>query len=201
MDWVLLLIGSFLASVAGSYTLTRLGMRRRAVAPRIGTTLRLRARSGVYRSKLIRVDGDLWRISTPLQRNNYVPLRVSEPVTVEAPVPGGVYLFRTSISEQDTDRQELTFLAPALAKPTDRRSEPRWIRSDTISVDDFPGMLVDLSKHGARLKSSCRARLGDRVKVRLPEGMIVGWVIDAWPTRPGDAFSHILRVRFEAPIA
>lgn len=201
MAWALYLLGSFVAAVIGSYALTHLVLRpRRSVLPAVGTTLRLRAHSGVYRSKLMVAHEGLWRISTPLQRNHYVPLRQGEPITIEAPVSGGVYLFRTKVAECNSDDNELSILVPPLARPTERRQEPRKLRNDSITIDDAPGMLVDLSRNGARLRSSCRVRLGDRVKLRLPEGMVVGWVIDAWPGKPSDAFADVLRVRFETPL-
>lgn len=200
MEWVLIMAALFVASVAGSYAVQLIITRRQAQHPPIGTTLRIRAHAGVYRSKLLSIEGDLWRMSYPLQRNQFVPMREGEPVTIEAPTTSGVYLFKTQVLLRDDDRQECAFLAPALARPTERRQDPRRMRSDDVTLDDAPARLVNISRNGAQLKSSRRVRLGDRVKLILPEGMIVAWVIDTMSTRPNDAFSDTVRVRFETPL-
>jgi c-di-GMP-binding flagellar brake protein YcgR len=164
----------------------------------IGTTLRVRAHAGVYRSKLLALDGDFWRISVPLQRNHYVPLREGERITIEAPVKGGVYLFKTVVHRFDEDRNELVFEVPPLTAPRERRSEARRSRHEEVLIDDAPALLVDVSRHGAKLRVTRRIPLGDRIKLRLPEGMVVGWVIDVAPLRSGEG--DLLRVRFETPL-
>ncbi len=198
MEIVLYLAGALLASVAGGYAFTTVSNRRRRVSPAIGTTLRIRAHAGVYRSKLLAIEGDFWRISVPLQRNHYVPLRDGERITIEAPVKGGVYLFKTLVRCFDEDRNELLFEVPVLTAPRERRLEPRRTRYEEVLIDDSPALLVDVSRHGAKLRVNRRIPLGERIKLRLPEGMVVGWVIDVAPIRTGEG--EYLRVRFETPL-
>lgn len=196
MEVVLYLVAAFIVSVAGAYVVTSL--KRRYVPPAIGTTLRIRAHAGVYRSKLLALEGDFWRISVPLQRNHYVPLREGERITIEAPVKGGVYLFKTVIHRFDEDRNELVFEVPHLTAPRERRSEVRRSRHEDVMIDESPALLVDVSRHGAKLRVHRKIPLGERVKLRLPEGMVVGWVIDVAPIRTGEG--EYLRVRFETPL-
>jgi hypothetical protein len=200
MDLLIYLAVCAAAAIGGSYLITRITLGRRRLPPKPGTTLRIRAHSGVYRSRLLTTDDNLWRMSTPLQRNHYVPLREGEPITIEAPVAGGVYLFKTTVLHSDADRNELSFLVPPLTAPRNRRQEQRWIRQVPITLDDAPATLVDVSRLGARVKTSQRVKLGDRVKLKLSEGLIVGWVIEAWPTKSGDPYAEVLRVRFETPL-
>lgn len=200
MDLLIYALIALAVSIAGSYILTRSKLGRKRNPPPPGTTLRIRAHSGVYRSRLLSTAENLWRMSTPLQRNHYVPLREGEPITIEAPIPGGVYLFKTTVLHCDADKNELSFLVPPLTAPRERRQEQRWVRQVPITLDDAPATLVDVSRLGARVKTSQRVKLGDRVKLMLAEGLIVGWVIEAWPAKSGEPFADVLRVRFETPL-
>lgn len=198
MEVVVYLVGACIVSAIGGYAFTSLVARRRFAPPTVGTTLRIRAHAGVYRSKLLALEGDFWRISVPLQRNHYVPLREGERITIEAPVKGGVYLFKTVVHRYDENRNELAFEVPPLTRPRERRSETRRTRHEEVLLDDSPALLVDVSRNGAKLRVSRRVPLGERIKLRLPEGMVVGWVIDVAPLRSGEG--DLLRVRFETPL-
>ncbi len=169
-------------------------------APDPGTTLRLRATAGVYRSKLILAEAGGWRISAPLSRNHYVPLRIGESITVEAPVQGGVYLFKTIVAARDADLHELILCPPTNVAPTERRTIQRCERVEPITIEGEPGQLVDISALGARLKTRKRFTPGDRVRLDLRDGLLFAWVLESWPTRHGDDWRENLRVRFEASV-
>lgn len=192
------LLVSFTVSALIAYALTEMRARKRCTPPEVGTTLRLRAASGMYRSKLLAVDSSGWKISAPLSRNNYVPLRVDEVLTVEAPVPGGVYLFKTAVIGRDGETHELTLQAPLNVAPQDRRAVRRCSRDSAVTLDGVRGVLVDISPLGARLKTEHHVAPGDRVRLDLPEGRMYAWVLDSWPTRHGDEWRENVRLRFEA---
>jgi c-di-GMP-binding flagellar brake protein YcgR len=152
----------------------------------------------MYRAKLVAIETDGWRVTSPLRRNHYVPLKVGDRLTVEAPVTNGVYLFKTeviSISEED---HELTIAPPESgAVPLNRREEPRLEHPEIVRMDGAPAQLVNLSAHGARLRTHLRYQRGDRARLDLGGSIIYGWVLDVWPTKLGDAFQEEVRVRFE----
>jgi hypothetical protein len=152
----------------------------------------------MYRSKLISTNPSGWTISAPLSRNHYVPLRVDEALTVEAPVSGGVYLFKTVVTARNAESHELTLQPPVNIAPTERRNVKRCPRQDQILLDGFKSLLVDISELGARIKTGARLSPGDRVRLDLPEGLMYAWVLDAWPTRHGEEWRENVRVRFEA---
>src|SRR4051794_14678642 len=76
---------------------------RKQPVPIPGSILRIRAGSGFYRSHVLDSAGSVWRISAPLQRDAYVPLRVGEEVVIEAAAKNGALLFRTQIVARETD--------------------------------------------------------------------------------------------------
>lgn len=193
-----LLLVAFASSALLAYFLTEYRAGKRGKPPEPGTTLRLRAASGMYRSKLLAVTNSGWKISAPLSRNNYVPFRVDEALTIEAPVSGGVYLFRTQVTARDAQTHELTLQAPVNLAPTDRRNVKRCPRGDAILMDGCKSLLVDISELGARIKTAEHVSPGERVRLDLPEGLMYAWVLDAWPTRHGDDWRENVRVRFEA---
>lgn len=191
------LIVAFAISALISYWLTEL-RKGKLIPPAEGTTMRLRAPAGMYRSKLISADPKGWKISAPLSRNHYVPLRVGEQLSIEAPVDGGVYLFKTVITARDNETHELVLQPPTHIAPRDRRDVKRCPRNEDVLVEGQTGHLVDISSLGARLKTAKRYVPGDRVRLELPEGLMYAWVLEAWPTRHGDDWRENLRVRFEA---
>lgn len=196
---VYLLVAFALSATAGYVLTTRKRVRLR-VMPEVGATLRLRSTSGVYRSKLIGLAPDAWTLSAPLSRNHYVPLRVGDRVTVEAPVRGGVYLFKTTISDRTTDEHELRILPPMNVLPRDRRELKRYERHEPAKIEGQPAFLVDISAWGARLKALSRFKPGERIRLDLEDGMVFAWVLECWPTRHGDEWKEVIRVRFESAL-
>lgn len=191
---------TFGISAALAYGLTKARQLKRSTLPEIGTTLRLRAASGVYRSRLLRIDQKGWHISAPLSRNNYVPLRVDEPLTIEAPVPNGVYVFKTVVTGRDADTHEFALKPPPPLTPINRREVVRCDRDEPIRIEGREGHLINISPLGARLQSNQHFPPGDRVRLDLSDGVVYGWVLDSWPTRMGEKLRENLRVRFEVTV-
>jgi len=191
------LLVAFATSALIGYLVTERRRSRLGTPPEVGTTLRLRSCSGVYRSKLMAIAGNEWSISAPLSRNHYIPLRIDESLTVEAPVKGGVYVFKTVVCGRDNVNHEFKIRPPINVSPRDRREVKRCERNEQVEVDGQPAFLVDISALGARLKSRKRFSPGDRVRLDLPDAMVFAWVLESWPTRYGDDWRETLRVRFE----
>lgn len=190
------LVAAFVFSALLAYWIT--GRRSRPAArPEPGTTLRLRGTGGMYRAKLLACEESLWRISCPLSRNSYVPLRVDDRLTVEAPVEQGVLIFRTTVGGRDDENHELLLVAPAEVKVTDRRSEKRRPVDTPVTIEGDEARLVDLSSLGARIVTNRTCHVGERVRLELSEGLMYGWVLDFWPTRSADSYRDSVRVRFE----
>jgi hypothetical protein len=175
----------FAASVGGSYAF-QIGLRRfRGAAPDpMGARLRLRATHGVYRCRVEGRGPDGWVISSPLQRDSYVPLQVGEPLTVEWPTERGVVLFRTRVLSRDAVDHTYRIAAPERPRPQERRSEPRTTEFpiDRVAFDGGPAELVDLSPRGCRLRAARCPAPGNRVRVDLP-----------WSREP--SFGSVLEVR------
>lgn len=161
----------FAASVGASYAFHALVGRWRG--PRLdprGAKLRLRAPHGVYRCRVLDAAGGEWTVSSPIQRDAYVPLRVGETLTVEWPTPRGVVLFRTRVLSRDAVDHTFRIAAPESPRPQERRGEPRATEFpvDRVAFDGRPAELVDLCSKGCRLRTRFAPAPGSRVRVDLP---------------------------------
>jgi hypothetical protein len=190
------LVGAFLLSVAVAYVATGRKPKPKAT-PKLGATLRLRGAGGIYRAKLLGFDEDRWRISCPLSRNNYVPLRIEDRLTIEAPVEEGVIVYRTQICGRDDENHEFLVDAPDDAKVTDRRQEKRRPLDLEVRVEGHEGRIVNLSSLGARILTNRASSIGERIRLELADGLVYGWVLDFWPARAGEDYRESVRVRFE----
>lgn len=188
------LVGAFVVSAVLGHIVA--GRRRPVPNPTLGSTLRIRGTGGQYRAKLLGYDNLTWRISCPLSRNNYVPLRVQDKLTVEAPMEDGVIIFRTQVTSRDEENHEFLLAAPENPTVTDRRSEKRKPIAGVASIEGETGELVDISSLGARILTNRPCHVGERVRVELNGGMIYAWVLDFWPTR-AEGYRETIRVRFE----
>jgi len=168
----------------------RLLRERRDPSP--GSILRLRASGGVYRSQILALGADAWRISAPLQRDCFVPLRQGEDVVIEAACEGGALVFRTQILDRCLDDHTLLVGRPATIHRIERREHPRWreFAGEKLDIEGCAGRIIDLAAGGARIQSVYRACKGERVKLDMPwKETLYGWVL----SREGDE----TRVRFE----
>jgi len=190
------LVSAFAVSAALAYWIT--GRKPKIKArPKLGSNLRLRGAGGMYRAKLLGIDEQAWRISCPLSRNSYVPLRIDDHLAVEAPVENGVIIFRTHVSGRDEETHELLLAAPDSIAVTDRRNEPRRPAKGLAHIEGEEAALVDISTLGARILTNRPCHVGERVRVEFNENLIYGWVLDFWPNRSPDSFRESVRVRFE----
>ncbi|MEQ1934606.1 MAG: flagellar brake protein [Fimbriimonadaceae bacterium] len=203
MSDLLALIGflvlSFGASVFLAYYFTR--PKFKFVPPDVGATLRIRAASGMYRSKLLSIEGSVWRISCPLSRNHYVPLRPEENVTIEAPVAHGVYLFKTQIHSRDEATHELLLSIPVGLKVTNRRMDARRVTKMDVRLEGEPAAFADLSPFGARVFTNRPCHVGERVQLDFNNLRTYAWVLDFSPTKVGESYREAVRVRFEESIS
>jgi hypothetical protein len=177
-------------SIAWLFTkLTELSRNR--LEPAVGSILRLRATSGVYRSQLMSV-GSVWTISAPLQRDHHVPLRVGENLHVEAASKHGAILGRSLIVARQSDPHVLVLKRPEKLHLVERRQRKRWPewQGAEVSLDGQSATLMNLSEGGARVQTSMRTYKGDRLRLDMPWGQEVhGWVLSS----EGDE----ARIRFE----
>jgi hypothetical protein len=190
-----LTIVCFAVAVLGSYLFTKRRMPKTA-QPSMGSNLRLKCSSGVYRSKLLQITPEHWRVSSPLSRDHYVPLRPGELLTIEAPVSNGVLLGHTTVISRDAETKELVLKAPNVLTVHDRREEPRQDVNKLIGLDMDKADLLNISTLGACLLTNQPYFKGDRVRVQLPTKAIYAWVMETGSY----ASQNRVRVRFEEAI-
>ncbi len=196
-------LGLFTVSLLGCWLGFSIAQARRklpALAP--GTVLRLRAGSGMYRTRIVEDSSAHWIIEAPVQRDRYVPLRPQEPVTVEATTDSGLLRFRTEVCGRDVETRRIRIEKPRDWFCVNRRGEER--RSDLedmpVYVESRDARLVDLSCSGARVIANGSLARGERLRLDLPWSStpVFAWALDVQPSPDG---SCEVRVRFEEPLA
>ncbi len=191
---------TFACAVGVSYAYFTL-RKRRCKTPVLGGTVRLRAVSGVYRTRFLRETPEGWVFSAPLKRDAYVPLREDEAVTAECPTDCGVLLFRTKVVSRNAETHEFTLEKPKNLEARERRATKRAkISGLKIAIEELDADLVDISESGAKAVLSRRLTHGERVGVKLPwlEEPVYAAVLD---TQVEDARGHYsARMVFERPI-
>jgi hypothetical protein len=168
----------------------RLSSRSRSLAP--GAVLKIRAASGVYRSRLIAATGGGWHISAPLQRDSYVPLRVGEELVIESPCADGILLFRTEVVSRDSETHQLSILPAHNMYRIDRRELRRWphLTGETVKVEGEEGRVLDISEGGARIELPALLHRGERVRIEMPwSDCLFAWVLSC--------DGAVTRLRFE----
>lgn len=174
--------GLWLLSFLGAWALFRhLGRKsgRVRLYPPIGI-LRLRADSGVYRCRYHRVVPAGWVVGAPLRRDHHVPLRPGESVVVEAPVPGGVQVFRSEVLDRIAATHELVLRQPTRVEAWDRRSEPRTTASEgaLIKLNGEMAGVVDAAPNGLRVLTLARLEPGEAIRLRVDGELRDGWVLE-----------------------
>lgn len=165
---------------------------QRQAEPAVGAVLRIRANSGMYRSKVLQVGKSVWTISAPLQRDAYVPFRIGEEIVVEAAGKRGALVFRSEIVARDGETHELVIQRPDQVHEVERREHRRWpqLAGEKLQIEGSPARILDLAQGGARLETGYRAARGDRLRIDTPWGQtLYGWVLSSEPGQ--------VRVRFE----
>lgn len=194
----------FAVSIAIGYMVGVVRNGRRVPAPALGVQLRLKSPSGVYRARLLRAEKGGWWLSSPLQRNAYVPLRVGEPLVIEAPSSVGAMVFHTEVLERDATTHEFRVRPPREVHEVERRLEYRHkcFLGRPFTANGEPAELVDLSVSGARFLTLAPAAKGDDLRLELPApfGTVVGWVLETEPASLGNRTGSLVRVRLARPL-
>lgn len=171
---------------------------RKKLIPPVGSVLRLRASSGVYRSNLMKLGGSVWTISAPLQRDTYVPLRVGEEIVVEAASKHGALVFRSQIVARHTHPHSFSIQCPDKIHQIERREHKRWphLSGEPVKLEGQNGRIIDLSEGGARIQSPCRTHKGDRVRLDMPWGQeIYAWVLSSEGNEARLRFEDLMELR------
>lgn len=192
----------FALSMGAAWFITTVKIGKyRVSAPPENSLVRIRATSGMYRSRFVGASRQGWILTAPLSRDHYVPLRIEETLTIEAPTEDGVYLFRTKIVERDEDSHQFTIKKPASVSRIDRRDEPRLrdLASLTIHCEGLEAWVVDLSPGGAKVCAKIPRCRGERVRLDLPwlEDPVFAWVLDVAPANVDGGKGVEMRMRFE----
>jgi hypothetical protein len=194
---------AFAAAVAFalSYLLFRLPLRRVPFGLSPGALVRIRTSSGVHRTRFNGLMTNGLSFADPLQRDSYVPLKMGEVVTVEAPLRDGVLMFRSMVASRDVETHEIVLEAPVSIYRQDRRDANRKVLNGrTISVEGRPASLIDLSENGVRFARNGPLEKGERIRFEFEDGIFFGWVLECLPNfDPGDG-THVIRARFEEPL-
>lgn len=209
MSSLLQVIGYFaLALALGAVIGSVFSKRRRPGRPRIKIAQSAKARlvgpQGVYRCYFVADEAAGLVFSSPLQRDNYVPLRVGEPFMVQIPTTDGVITFRTEVLSRDATTHQFVVAYPDTYRMIDRRAELRETVFDghEATINGHAALLCDLSPSGAKLVTQGELIAGESVTVTLPDGRGTcdGWALESIPGAFGNAPGRVVRVRFAEPI-
>jgi hypothetical protein len=196
---ILFFVSGFAVALFAGWLYTEAAKRARKQAePSAGAVLRIRAASGMYRSKVLHVGKSVWTISAPLQRDCYVPFRVGEEVVIEAAAKRGALVFRSVIVARDAETHELMIDRPAEVHEVERREHKRWphLAGTKLQIDGMTAKILDLAQGGARLEVSSRLHRGDRLRVDTPWGQtLFAWVLDAEPGQVRVRFEELVELR------
>lgn len=186
----------FIVSMGAGWLATSFATKRRAQKlPLPNGSLQIRSDHKVYRSSFLERTDRGWRISAPLARDSYVPLRNGEGISVIAPAEGGVYRFKSSIVERYESDHSFLIAAPSPSHFLNRREESRirFSSPPEIELEGSQATLLDLSTWGAQIESRQKFGRGERLKLRLPgaDADVYAWALEA--VQGGSR----VRVRFE----
>jgi len=194
----------FAAAMAAGWLITSLKLGKRAVQnPEVGTCLRIRGESCMYRSRLVEVRGPFWILSAPLMRDCYVPLRPGEKLSIEVPYENGVLFARTEVKSRDAASHTFIIERPEGVKPVDRRQGKRLkdLQDPSAVIEGVKSSIVDVSIGGAKVRTQRRFLPGERIRIDLPwvNGPTFGWVLEATEISPSAGVEA--RIRFESELS
>ncbi len=199
---VLLFGGSILVSYG---VMTLLSSKKHRFEIPKGASLRLVGPGGAYLCHFMEQRGEDLVVTSPIQADRFVPIRVGEKLIVQVASDDCLVSFTTHVTGRDSDKHELTMKAPMTVRRTERRSERRseQYTGEDVLVDGELGSLVDLSAAGMCVVTKRRHAPGDRVRVVLPESGLDahGWALDSTQAAFGIHQGYKLRVQFEEPLA
>jgi len=195
------ILGVWSLSLLGAWVFFRYRSRKSSDArpfPPIGM-LRLRADSGVYRCRYHRTASGGWVVGAPLRKDHHVPLRPGEEVVVEAPVPGGVQVFRSEVVDRIAATHELVLRQPKHVQTWDRRNEFRMAPSEETLLDlngNVAGV-VDLAPNGLRVMTLARLEPGEVVRMTVEGKARDGWVLECLPAIWHGVSASEVRIRLQ----
>jgi hypothetical protein len=173
---------------------------RRTPRPLPNGQLRIRSGASVYRARFLGETAQGWTFSAPLQRNAYVPLRVGEPLIIEAPSERGLLRFRTMLIDRCHDSATMVAQRPAQVHVEERRANRRLydLKDAAVTVEGHRAELINISACGACVSLAHGLQPGERIRVDLPwrEEPCFAWVLDAERSL-GKA---VARLRFEEEV-
>jgi len=171
---------------------------RRVPVPRDGCVVRIRTADGLYRARFLGAEKEGLRLSAPLSRGHYAPIRVGERLVIEGTSARGALLFDCDVLERRAEPCELLVSMPSDVRVSERRMSPRqaFEPPEPAQLDGSRAELLDLSAFGARVRKKPAPAKGQRVLLSEATrvGSVAGWVLDSEPIS-GEA-----RLRFEEPI-
>lgn len=199
---VLFFGGSLLVSYC---VVTAVSSKKHKLSLEVGTTVRLVGPGGAYRCHYLGNRDEHMALSSPIQADRYVPIRVGERIYVQAPGKNCMVSFRTSVVARDIEAHELIVETPDFVRKSERRSENRMTRlaGEDALVEGELAMIVNLSAAGACLIMSRRPAAGDRLHVVLPSSQLdsVAWALEATPDVLDGKTGYRVRMAFEEPLA
>jgi hypothetical protein len=199
---ILLFGGSVLASYGVAWLLSA-RKHRYTITP--GVAMRLVGPGGAYRCHFVRQEGEEIEVSSPLQADRYVPIRVGEKLLVQVPSGDCLLSFSTVVLSRDSEKHALVLRAPSTLRRIERRTERRSERlaGEDVLFDGEMASLVDLSAAGACVVTRKRPKSGARVRIVLPQSGLdaFGWALESSQAAFGIHAGYKVRVQFEEPLA
>ena len=169
---------------------------RRPFVPQEGAKMRVRSGDAIYRCRFIGEGTDGWAFTAPLQRDRYIPLAIGQQVSCEVTTEAGVMVFTTRVKGRRADPPAIVLAPPRQVSGLNRRSSERKAAEGRteVSLDGLPGVLLDVSRGGARVRMRGKPPVkGSRIGIRLPGGdSMVADVLESEPSMGG----AVLRLRF-----
>lgn len=206
LAFVAISLSVFVASVLLGYLWYRVRFGVQASKPILmpNMAVRIKTSSGMYRSRFAGESGSKLRFESLLSRQSFVPIRVGELVTIEAATNQGIVLFRSRVVEREEATHDLVIERPKEISHVDRRDAARFPCNDmevTVKLDGLSAQLIDLSAKGAKLRTRCEYKKGERVSIEFPwqSTEIGAWVIDIASAGLGENACSVLRIVFEEP--
>lgn len=196
------------ATLTLSWCVARLVTRRRPAEARTlglepGHRLHLVTAGGSYRCTYLDDSRAGLKVSAPLSRDVYVPLRVGETVVAQCPVSEGLVTFRTEVIDRDAETHTFVLRRPGAFRRTDRRTEPRIALDRFVTINGHEASLVNASLHGLCVRTWERFSPGDWVEVSLGQGSPVacGWILATAPSSMDGRPSADVRLRLDGQLS
>lgn len=201
-----LLASVFAVSMGISYALTAHRRRPLASLPlQPSTSIRIVGPGGAYRAHFLGIEKSGVRVSSPLQKDRFVPFRPGDSLMVQAPVDGSIVTFRTTVLKRQKEDHSYLLAHPDRVRHIDRRAEPRDESWDgtTVRLNQGVALLKNLSACGACLVSVEPLVPGDTVRLDLPDGFGTahGWILETKADALDGKSARQARIRFDAPLS